>query len=65
MASVKWLNRITATSTPYEGYWQTLEYAYWKRKNGLPTIKTVSAEELKQLANKYLQPENFYELVVV
>jgi predicted Zn-dependent peptidase len=42
--------------------------------NGLPqdffykqidTIKTVSAEELKQLANKYLLPEKFYELVVV
>jgi predicted Zn-dependent peptidase len=29
------------------------------------TIKTVSAEELQQLANKYLAPENFYELVVV
>ncbi len=42
--------------------------------NGLPndyfyqqinTIKTVSADELQQLANQYLQPENFYELVVV
>jgi predicted Zn-dependent peptidase len=42
--------------------------------NGLPedffykqinTIKTVSAEELQQLANKYLLPEKFYELVVV
>ncbi len=28
-------------------------------------IKTISAEELKELANKYLQPEKFYELVVV
>lgn len=28
-------------------------------------IRTVSAEELQVLANKYLQPENFYELVVV
>jgi predicted Zn-dependent peptidase len=28
-------------------------------------IKSVSANELQQLANKYLQPENFYELVVV
>lgn len=31
----------------------------------IETIKTVSAEDLQQLANKYLQPENFYELVVV
>lgn len=48
----------------------------WKNiiLNGLPddyfqkqieTIKTTSAEDLQQLANKYLQPENFYELVVV
>jgi zinc protease len=29
------------------------------------TIKQVSAEELHQLAQKYLHPENFYELVVV
>jgi predicted Zn-dependent peptidase len=27
-------------------------------------IKSISAEELKALANKYLVPENFYELVV-
>jgi len=42
--------------------------------NGLPedyfykqieTIKTVPAEEIQQLANKYLQPQHFFELVVV
>ncbi len=33
--------------------------------NAIQTIKTVSAEELKALANKYLQPEYFYEMVVV
>ena len=27
-------------------------------------IKTVTADELQALANKYLQPEKFYELVV-
>ena len=48
----------------------------WKNiiLNGVPetyfydqiqTIKTVTAEELQALANKYLVPENFYELVVV
>jgi predicted Zn-dependent peptidase len=31
----------------------------------IDTIKTVSAEELQQLANNYLLPENFYELVVI
>nr|HQV05923.1 insulinase family protein [Chitinophagaceae bacterium] len=29
------------------------------------TIQTVTAEELQELAQKYLQPEDFYELVVV
>ncbi|MEO6290297.1 MAG: pitrilysin family protein [Ginsengibacter sp.] len=33
--------------------------------NYLNTIKTVSAEELQELSNKYLVPENFYELVVI
>jgi predicted Zn-dependent peptidase len=27
-------------------------------------IKNITSKELKLLANKYLQPENFYELVV-
>ncbi|MBA2761691.1 MAG: insulinase family protein, partial [Segetibacter sp.] len=31
----------------------------------IDTIKNVSAEELQQIANKYLYPQNFYELVVV
>ncbi len=33
--------------------------------DSIKTIKTVSAEELQMLANKYLQPDDFYELVVV
>jgi zinc protease len=32
---------------------------------GLETIKTVSANELQALANKYLQPDAFHELVVI
>jgi zinc protease len=31
----------------------------------LHTVKTISAEELQALAKKYLNPEEFYELVVV
>ncbi len=33
--------------------------------DSINTIKTVSAEELQQLAQKYLKQEDFYELVVV
>jgi len=31
----------------------------------IDTIKNISAKELQELANKYLKPEDFYELVVV
>ncbi len=33
--------------------------------DAIHTIKAISAEELQQLAQQYLQPEDFYELVVV
>lgn len=33
--------------------------------DAIHTIKTISAEELKELAEKYLIPEEFYELIVV
>ena len=33
--------------------------------DSIQTIKTISAEELRDLAKKYLQPGDFYELVVV
>lgn len=39
----------------------TEDYFY----NSINTIRTVSAEELKALAEKYLVPDEFYELVVV
>jgi zinc protease len=38
----------------------TEEYFY----NSIKTIKTISAEELKSLAEKYLNPQDFYELIV-
>lgn len=33
--------------------------------NSLHIIRTVSTQELQELANKYLQPDQFYELVVI
>jgi len=42
MASVKWLHKITVSAAPYAGYWQTLEYAYWQRTHGLPTLTPVA-----------------------
>jgi zinc protease len=33
--------------------------------NGINIIKTITAKELQELANRYLKPADFYELVVV
>ena len=50
------------------GRWKNLilngldENYFYKSVN---IIKTISAKELQELANKYLHPEKFYELVVV
>jgi zinc protease len=33
--------------------------------DSLNAIKTVTAEELQELSNKYLSPEDFFELVVI
>ena len=40
-----------------------LDGSYFDRS--IQTIKTINAEELRELANKYLVEDNFYELVVV
>jgi len=50
------------------GRWKNMilnnvEENYFQR--GVEIIKTITAKELQELANKYLQPEAFYELVVI
>ncbi len=36
MASVKWLNRICVIDRPFRGYFQTTDYTFWERQDGLP-----------------------------
>ncbi len=36
MASVKWLTRIIVTDCAFRGYFQTSDYTYWVRPEGLP-----------------------------
>jgi hypothetical protein len=47
MASVKWLRNIIVSPTPFQGYWQTLEYAYWQRVHGQPTLVPVTEMQVK------------------
>ncbi len=35
VASVKWLTRLVVVTKPFHGYFQTIDYAYWKHENGL------------------------------
>jgi DMSO/TMAO reductase YedYZ molybdopterin-dependent catalytic subunit len=51
MASVKWLTRIVALKRPYQGYFQTVDYAYWQNRDGFPNRVPVTALQVKsQLA---------------
>jgi DMSO/TMAO reductase YedYZ molybdopterin-dependent catalytic subunit len=42
MASVKWLTRIVVTDKPFQGFWQTLDYSYFERRDGQPTLLPVT-----------------------
>jgi DMSO/TMAO reductase YedYZ molybdopterin-dependent catalytic subunit len=47
MAAVKWLTRIAATSEPYHGYYQTIDYAYWERGSTTPTLLPITEMRVK------------------
>ena len=47
MASVKWLKRIIVTDKPFNGYFQSFNYAYFERRDGLPTLVPVTAIQPK------------------
>lgn len=47
MAAVKWLTRIIAVSTPYHGYYQSIDYTYWDRSSGPPTLVPITSMSVK------------------
>jgi DMSO/TMAO reductase YedYZ molybdopterin-dependent catalytic subunit len=49
MASIKWLSKIIVTDRPFQGYYQTLEYAYFERRHGLPTLTPITELQVKAL----------------
>jgi DMSO/TMAO reductase YedYZ molybdopterin-dependent catalytic subunit len=55
MASVKWLHRILVTDQPFAGYYQSIDYTYWKRAAGLPTLAPLAEQQIKA---EIAQPEN-------
>jgi DMSO/TMAO reductase YedYZ molybdopterin-dependent catalytic subunit len=52
MASVKWLSRIVVSEKPFEGFFQSLDYSYFERRDGLPTLKPVTAIQPKAILAK-------------
>ena len=49
MASVKWLHRIQVIRDRFNGYWQTVDYAYWDRSLGVPMRRPLLDMMVKSL----------------
>jgi DMSO/TMAO reductase YedYZ molybdopterin-dependent catalytic subunit len=47
MASVKWLSEITVISQPFLGYYQSVDYAYWQRGFGEPSLIPITELQVK------------------
>src|SRR5437899_1305979 len=57
MASVKWLQRIIVTDKPFTGYYQTLDYAYWRRRGDISELTPVAEMQIKAEIAKPAQGE--------
>jgi len=47
VASIKWLQRIVVTDRPFNGYYQTLDYAYWEKRGDLAELVPISEMQIK------------------
>jgi len=47
MASIKWLQRIIVTDRPFSGYYQTLDYAFWKRRGDIAELAPLTEMQIK------------------
>jgi DMSO/TMAO reductase YedYZ molybdopterin-dependent catalytic subunit len=47
MASVKWLSEVILTEDPFVGYYQSVDYAYWDRTTGEPSLRPITAMQVK------------------
>lgn len=49
MASVKWLTRIVVTDRPYNGFFQSLDYSIYERRNDLVTVTPITQMQVKSV----------------
>ena len=47
MASIKWLQRIIVTDQPFNGYYQSIDYAYWRRDEAGPALVPLTTMQVK------------------
>jgi DMSO/TMAO reductase YedYZ molybdopterin-dependent catalytic subunit len=47
VASVKWLRRVIVTDKPFNGYYQTLDYSFWKRDGEQAQLTALSEIQIK------------------
>jgi DMSO/TMAO reductase YedYZ molybdopterin-dependent catalytic subunit len=47
VASIKWLQRIIVTDRPFNGYYQTLDYSVWTRREDMAELVALSEMQTK------------------
>src|SRR6266550_1451441 len=47
MASIKWLQRVIVTDRPFTGYYQTMDYAFWKRRGDIAELSPLAEMQIK------------------
>jgi DMSO/TMAO reductase YedYZ molybdopterin-dependent catalytic subunit len=57
MASIKWLQRVIVTDQTFTGYYQTLDYAYWKRREQIAGRTPLAELQVKAQIAKPSQGE--------
>ena len=57
VASIKWLQRIIVTDQPFTGYYQTLDYAYWHRRDQIADLTPLTELQIKAEIAKPAQGE--------
>jgi DMSO/TMAO reductase YedYZ molybdopterin-dependent catalytic subunit len=58
MASIKWLERIVVTDKPFNGYYQTLDYAFWKNNELVPLSEMQLKAEIARPTRGEVIPAN-------
>jgi DMSO/TMAO reductase YedYZ molybdopterin-dependent catalytic subunit len=57
MASIKWLQRILVVEQPFQGFFQSLEYTYFRREHGLPSLTAITSIPVKSQIARPSQDE--------